>query len=179
MADIIVFRFGTGLGLIGYIFGDDHILNQKNAAYGFVTYTLLLILGINSSSIEQNRNSIFRNICQHPRSQDILLDNNCPEHHDGVSLGRSRLSADIGPRVHRHLHYQRHFIVVSEKKDRLNNGNCREKAKLNFAFAFLCRLGQNWNFEYCPKIKLYYFSMWEAEQVIVELASEADWRELT
>uniref|UniRef100_A0A914VQW9 vitamin-K-epoxide reductase (warfarin-sensitive) n=1 Tax=Plectus sambesii TaxID=2011161 RepID=A0A914VQW9_9BILA len=38
-------RFGTGLGLIGPIFGDDHVLNQKNAAYGFVTYTLLLILG--------------------------------------------------------------------------------------------------------------------------------------
>ncbi len=56
------FRFGTGLGLVAPILGDEHWLNQKNAAYGFGMYTFLLIIGTHNVPLNRTQTLIFRHI---------------------------------------------------------------------------------------------------------------------
>ncbi|CAJ0942899.1 unnamed protein product, partial [Mesorhabditis belari] len=42
-------EYGRGFGLIGKVFGDDSILNQKNAVYGTVGFSVLGVLQLSQS----------------------------------------------------------------------------------------------------------------------------------
>ena len=44
--NLFCFRYGKGFGLLEFIVGKDHVLNQPNSVFGMIFYLIQAVLGM-------------------------------------------------------------------------------------------------------------------------------------